>query len=79
MDAPLSEEIKDDEAKTYQEILDANLIDQNECFTIVPTPMQEQEQSKVELKVFPQNLRYEFIESNWPVIVNDDSRKNEIE
>lgn len=81
LDAPSTEETKEDEVEIYQDILDVSPIDQDKCFTLVPTPLPETEQAKIEFKILLQKLKYEFLNSefNCLVIVNVDLGRDEIE
>lgn len=48
---------------------------------MLTTPTKSQEKTKIKLKLFPQNLRYKFLdkELNHPVIDNAELEKNETE
>lgn len=72
LDVSLTKNNMDGEAETCESTLDENPIDHNECLTLLSTHIKNQEHLKIKLKLLPQNLRYEFLdsESNHPVIVN---------
>lgn len=72
---------KNSEAESYENLLDKNPSDQNQCFEMLTTPTKSQEKTKIKLKLFPQNLRYKFLdkELNHPVIGNAELEKNETE
>ncbi|MCH92746.1 hypothetical protein A2U01_0013689 [Trifolium medium] len=65
----LTKEGWEDEVEIPQGHLDTSPL---ECLALAPDSPPTQEQPKIELKSLPQNLRYEFLEHDWPVIVNAD-------
>lgn len=55
------------------------MTDKNECLTRIPIPILEPKHPKIELKMLPRNLRYEFLDSefNRPFIVIADLGREE--
>lgn len=69
--------LRNDEDKSYEILLDKNIGDQDQCFELLRTHTESREKPNLELKL----SRYEFLdeELNLPIIVNVELGKPETE